>query len=152
MIPMTVPFAKADLASQVLWMCQNTWQDQFNFHENGMIPVDISLLFLSLEAVEYVSIKEKSNAQSNEKASHKGKKRNKRPDMSLRSRFPRKLAPRSIATSAKRMDVPHTIPRIVVGMRKTEQKNLISAPLKRRKETHSHKAPFCAAEQEDGPA
>jgi hypothetical protein len=48
---------------------------------------------------------------------------------SIWARFPRKLAPRSIATSARSMGVrtPCTIPRIVVGTRKTEQKNLISA-------------------------
>ncbi len=29
-IPMNVPFAKADLASHICWMCPHTWQDQFN--------------------------------------------------------------------------------------------------------------------------
>ncbi len=49
---------------------------------------------------------------------------------SLRARFPRKLASRSIATCARNMGVhiPCTIPRIVVGKQKMEQRNLTSAP------------------------
>jgi hypothetical protein len=48
--------------------------------------------------------------------------------LSLRARFPRKLAPRSIATSTRSMGahIPCTTPRIVVGTRKTEQNNPIS--------------------------
>jgi hypothetical protein len=46
------------------------------------------------------------------------------------ARFPRKLAPRSIANSARSLGahIPHSIPRIVAGMRKREWKNLISVP------------------------
>jgi hypothetical protein len=41
MIPMNVPFAKADLVIQVLRMCPLMWQDQFNLHKKGMTPMDI---------------------------------------------------------------------------------------------------------------
>jgi hypothetical protein len=46
-IPMNVCFAKADLASHALCMCQHTWQDHFNLHEKGMTPIDMfaSLVF-----------------------------------------------------------------------------------------------------------
>jgi hypothetical protein len=51
-IPMKVPFAEADLASHVLWMCPNMWQDQFNLHKKGMTPVDsMHLLLLSLKTI-----------------------------------------------------------------------------------------------------
>jgi hypothetical protein len=50
--------------------------------------------------------------------------------LSLQLKSPRKLAPRSIATSArsKGAHIPCTTGRIVVGMRKMEQKNPNSAP------------------------
>ena len=49
--------------------------------------------------------------------------------LSLQSEFPKKLAPRSIATSARSMGacILCTIQETVVSIRKTEQKNLISA-------------------------
>jgi hypothetical protein len=81
MIPMNVPFAEADLASQVLWMCPLMWQDGRAIliftRKVHMTPVDIHLLIMSLEAIERTCAQEKSNAQSNKKASNKGKKGNK---------------------------------------------------------------------------
>jgi hypothetical protein len=53
---MNVPFAKADLASQVLWMRPHTWLYQFNLAKIGMTPVDMRLLLFSLEAIERVFV------------------------------------------------------------------------------------------------
>jgi hypothetical protein len=63
--------------------------------------------------------------------------------------LPRKLAPRSIATCARKMGahLPLTIPRIVVDLRKIEWKNPTSSPQERRKETQSHKALFCTVSE-----
>jgi hypothetical protein len=74
MISMNLPFTKADLVSHLLWVCPLTWQDHFNLHEKDMIPADISLLLMSLEATERICIQERSNAQSKEKASNMSKK------------------------------------------------------------------------------
>jgi hypothetical protein len=71
MIPMNMSFAKADLAIHVLRMCSQMWQDQFNLHKNGMTPVDISSLLLSLKVIECMCTQERSNEQSNKNASHK---------------------------------------------------------------------------------
>ncbi len=131
-IPMKVPFAEADLASHVLWMCPHPWQDQFNLHKKGMTPMGIHLLLLPLKAIELVCTQERSNAQPNKKSSHKGEKGNMTPGTKytgkVQARFPRKLAPRCIVTAARSMGActPHTTPRIFIGTRKTERKNLIS--------------------------
>jgi hypothetical protein len=102
-IPVNVPFTKADLASHVLRMCPLTWQDQSNLHEKGMTSMDMRLLCMSLEAIERVCTQEISNVQSSRKASKKGKKGNKQPGTESTIRVPKKLAPRSIATSARSM-------------------------------------------------
>ncbi len=90
MISINVPFGKIDLASHILWMCPHTWQDQFNLHEKGMTPVDMCLLLQSLEAIERIWTQERSNTQSKKKASHNGKKGNKRPGTKSTSRVPKK--------------------------------------------------------------
>jgi hypothetical protein len=84
-------------------------------------------------------------SQSNEKASYKGKKGNKR-DLVLSSQpeSPRKLAPRSIATSARNMGVhiPRTTQRVVVGTRKTEWKKPIPHRQERQKESNLARQSF----------
>jgi hypothetical protein len=82
MIPMNVPFAKADLSSHVLRMCPYAWQDQYNLHEKGGIPVDMHSLLQSLEAIKRVCSREgseKSNPSRNKKPSHSEKKGTKQP-------------------------------------------------------------------------
>ncbi len=82
MIPMNVPFAKADLSSHVLQMCPYAWQDQYNLHKKGGTPVDMRSLLLSLEAIERVCGREgsdKSNPSGNKKLSHSKKKGTKQP-------------------------------------------------------------------------
>jgi hypothetical protein len=68
----------------------------------------------------------KSNAQSSKKASNKGKKGN---HTESTIRVPKKACTKNIATSARSMGacILCTIQETVVSIRKTEQKNLISA-------------------------
>jgi hypothetical protein len=59
---------------------------------------------------------------------------------------------RNTATFARSMGVStwRTILEIAVGLRKTERKSLISAPLRKAKKNQFHKAVFCAVKQENG--
>jgi hypothetical protein len=127
MNPVNFPFTKADLASHVLRMCPLTWQDQFNLHEKGMM--DMCSLLMSLRAIEQVCTQEKSSAQSGKKASNRGKKGKGNLVLMLLSESPRKLTPKSIATSAKSMGahILRTIQETAVSMRKTEWRKAISA-------------------------
>jgi hypothetical protein len=115
---MNIPFTKADLASHVLWMCPLTWQDHFNLHKKGITHEDMHSLLMSLEVIERVCAQEKSNAQSNKKASNKSKKENRRPGTESMARVPKKFALRSIATSARIMGarILCTAQKIVVSM------------------------------------
>ncbi len=72
--PWTYCLPKADLVRPVQWMYPHTWQDQFNLHKKGMMPVDIQLLLMSLEAIEHICVQERSNAQSMENTSNEGVK------------------------------------------------------------------------------
>ncbi len=56
-----------------------------------MTPIDIRSLLMSLEAIEHVCAQEKSNAQSNKKASNKGEKKNNRPGSESTARVPKKV-------------------------------------------------------------
>jgi hypothetical protein len=101
MILMNVPFAEVDLTSYVLWMCPHLWQDHFSLHKKGMIPMDMCLLLLSFKGIECECTQERFNAQSNKKVTRETR------DLvpCTWARFPRKLAPRCIATSARSMRV-----------------------------------------------
>jgi hypothetical protein len=79
MMPVNVPFTKADLVSHVLRMCPHQWQDQYNLQEKGMTPMDMHSLQASLEAIERVCTPEKAHAPSREKASQKNEAGAKRP-------------------------------------------------------------------------
>jgi hypothetical protein len=79
---MNVLFAEADLSSHVLQMCPYAWQDQYNLHKKGGIPVDMCLLLQSLKAIEGVCSREgsnKSNPSHDKKPSHSEKKGTKQP-------------------------------------------------------------------------
>ncbi len=89
-IPMNVPFAKADLASHVLWKCPHMWQDQFNLHKKG-----INLCFSCL-------LRLLTNAQSTFLASSKGKKGNKRPGTESTARVPKKACPKKHCNLCKK--------------------------------------------------
>jgi hypothetical protein len=82
MTPVSVPFSKADLASQVLRMCPHQWQDQYNLQEKGMTPMDMHSLQASLE----------------EKASHKNKAGAKQPNNGATKQAHKKALLRSLAS------------------------------------------------------
>ncbi len=149
-IPMNVPFTKADLASHVLWMCPLIWQDHFNLHKKGVNPVDMHSLLMSLEAIECVWTQEKSNTQSNKKASNKGKKGNKRPGTESTARVTKKGCFEKLCNLCRSMGVHilHTTQKIVVDMRKMDQKKRFPCHQKRRKETQYCNKLFCAIEQD----
>jgi hypothetical protein len=67
------------------------WQDHFNLHKKGMTPVDMRLPHMSFKAIERLYAQEKSNTQSNNKASKKSKKGNKRPGTESTARVPKKV-------------------------------------------------------------
>ncbi len=95
--------------------------------------MDLHSLLTLLEAIERICTHKKAKLESFETASHKGKKWRNSLVPSLRLGFPRKSGLSSIATCARSMGVrtPPTIPGIVVGMRTTERRNLISALLRK---------------------
>jgi hypothetical protein len=88
-IPVTIPFTEAELGSHMHWMCPLQWQDQYNLHEKGMMPLDMRLLLTSLEAIERVCTQEKFSAQS-KKAPAKGKNGKKQPGTKPTARAPKK--------------------------------------------------------------
>jgi hypothetical protein len=108
MIPAKFLFTKADLARHVLLMRLLQWQDQFNLHEKGMTPVDMCLLLLSLEAIENVCRQEKSNAQSGQRASNKGKNRNKQPGTDATIIVPKKSCIKKYCNLCKKHGGTHT--------------------------------------------
>ncbi len=124
---MNVGFPKADLASHFLWMCPHTWQDQFNLHKKGLNPMDMHSLLQCLEAIERVCTQERSNAQSNEKASTKNEKGNKRSSTDSTYKIPKK-AQIEKHCDARNMGVhiPHTTHKSFIGTRKMETRNPIS--------------------------
>jgi hypothetical protein len=67
------------------------WQDQYNMNEKSMLPIDMHLLLMSLEAIEHVCTHEKAKLESSKKASHKGKKRKKCPGTKPTARVPKKV-------------------------------------------------------------
>jgi hypothetical protein len=73
-----LPLTEADLESHIFWICPIQWQDQYNLHKRGMTLLVMCLLLTSLEAIERVCMQEKAYAPTGKKASHKGKKSNKR--------------------------------------------------------------------------
>jgi hypothetical protein len=88
--PKNVPFTKAEQGSHVLHMCPIQWQDQYNMNKKGMNPMDMHLLPTSLEAIKCVCTHEKAKLESSKKASHKGKKGQKRPGTKSTARVPKK--------------------------------------------------------------
>ncbi len=81
--PENIPFTEAELWAHVLRMCPIQWQDQYNMNKKGMMPMDMRLLLILLEAIECVCTYEKGKLESFEKSSHKSKKGKKRPGTKL---------------------------------------------------------------------
>jgi hypothetical protein len=76
-----------------------------------MTPVDIHLLLLSLnlKAIERVCTQERSNAQSNKKASHKSNKGNKRPGTNSTCRLPKKAPTKKHCNRCKKHGASYTM-------------------------------------------
>jgi hypothetical protein len=129
--PVNVPFTEAELGSQVLQMSPIQLQDQYNLHKKGMMSMDLHLLLAFFEVIECICTQEKAKTESSKKASHKGKNGKKQPGTDSMARVSDILAPtRSVAAYARSIGAhtPHTIPGIVIGMRKTERRKPISIP------------------------
>jgi hypothetical protein len=77
--PENVSFTESEPGAHVLRMCPIQWQDQYNLNKKGMMPMDMHLLLISLEAIEHICTYEKGKSESSEKSSYKSKKRKKRP-------------------------------------------------------------------------
>ncbi len=85
--PENVPFTEAELGAHVLRMCPLQWQDQYNMHKKGMMPMDMRSLLTSLEAIEHVCTYEKGKSdtfEKSDKSSNEGEKGKKRPNSTVR--------------------------------------------------------------------
>ncbi len=102
-------------------------------NKKGMTPMDMCSLLTSLEAIERVYTYEKGKLESSKKSSHKSEKGRNALVLIPRSGFPRKFALRSIATCARSMGahIPRTTLVIVIGLKRTERRNPIFAPLRK---------------------
>jgi hypothetical protein len=94
------------------------------------------------------------NFEKSDKSSNKARKGSNALVPILWSRFPRKSALkslRSIANYVRSMGahIPCTTHVIVVGTRRTEQKNLVSAPLRKAERKTIRKPDLCPANQEN---
>jgi hypothetical protein len=126
--PEKVPFTEAELGSHVLHMCPLQWQDQYNMNKKGMMLMDMHLLLTSLEAIEYICTYEKGKLESSENYSHKSKKGKKCPGTKAMVRVHKK---ESLCARSMGAHIPRTTLVIVVGLRRTERRNLISVPLRK---------------------
>ncbi len=89
-----VPFMEAELGSHVLRMCPIQWQDQYNMNKKGMMPMNMRLLLILLEAIKHLCTYEKGKLDSHEKSeksSNKGKKGKKHPGTNFTARVPKKV-------------------------------------------------------------
>jgi hypothetical protein len=92
--PKNVPFTEAELGAHVLRMCPLMWQDQYNLNKKGMMPMDMRLLLMSLEAIERVCAYEKGksdNFEKSDKSSNNGEKGKKCPGTNSTVRVPKKV-------------------------------------------------------------
>jgi hypothetical protein len=108
MTPANVPFTKADLASQFLWMCPHQWQDQYNLQEKGMTPMDMHSLQASLEAIERMCTLEIAHAQSGKIAYQKSKAGAKRPSNGATKQVPKKVCFKKSCKLCKKHGGVHT--------------------------------------------
>jgi hypothetical protein len=131
--PKNIPFTEAELGAHVLRMCPLQWQDQYNMNKKGMMPMDMHLLLTLLEAIERVCTYKRANRNLPRSLLTRAKKGRNALVPIPRSGSPRKSALRSIATCARSMGVhiPCTTLVIVVGLKRMERRNPISAPLRK---------------------
>ncbi len=72
-------------------MCPIQWQDQYNLNKKGMMPMDMRLLLISLEANERVCTYKKGKSESSKKSSFKSEKGKKRPGTKATIHVPKKV-------------------------------------------------------------
>jgi hypothetical protein len=89
--PENVPFTESKLGAHVLCMCPIQWQDQYNLNKKGMMPMDMHLLLISLDAIERVCTYKKVKLEFSEKSSHKSKKGKKHPGTKATIRVSKKV-------------------------------------------------------------
>jgi hypothetical protein len=89
--PENILFTEAELGSHILRMCPIQWQDQYNLHEKGMMPMDLHSLLMSLEVIERVCTQEKAKSEFSKKASHKSKNNKKQPGTGSTARVPKQV-------------------------------------------------------------
>jgi hypothetical protein len=131
--PENILFTEAELGSHVLHMCPIQLQDQYNMNKKGMTLMDLHLLLTLMEAIECVCTYEKGKPDSykkSEKSSNKGETRRNTLVPILWPGFPRKPILRKTATFARGMGahIPCTTLVIVIGSKRMETRNPISAP------------------------
>jgi hypothetical protein len=131
--PKNVPFTEAELGSHVPCMCPIQRQEQYNMNKMGMTQMDMRSLLTLLEAVKHICTYKKGKPESSKKSSKKDEKGKKHPGTNSWSGFPRKSILRSIATFPKSMGVciPRTTIVIFVGLKRTERRDPIFAPLRK---------------------
>ncbi len=102
-------------------------------NKKGMMPMDMRLLLTLLEAIKRVCTYKKGKLESSKKSSRKSKKRKKHPGTKAKVRVPKKVCFKKHWDLCKKhgMRIPRTTLVIVVGLRRMERRNLISAPLRK---------------------
>jgi hypothetical protein len=95
--------------------------------------MDMHLLLTSLEAIKRICTHEKAKLESSKKTSHKGKKGKKRPGTKSTARIPKKVLFEKNCNLCKKHGGAYTTQTlmIVIGLRKTERRSPISAPLRK---------------------
>jgi hypothetical protein len=133
--PENVPFTEAELEAHVLRMCPIQWQDQYNMNQKGRTLMDMRLLLTLLEAIEHVCTYKKGKLDSfekSDKSSNKGKKGKKCPGTNSTARVPKKVRFEKHCNLCKKhgggAHIPRTTLVIVVGSKRTERRNPVSAP------------------------
>ncbi len=117
-------------------MCPFQWQDQYNMNKKGMTLMDMCLLLTLLEAIGRICTYEKGKSESSEKTSKKGEKGKKRPGTNSMAKVPKKVHFKKHCNLCKKHGgagarIPCTTLVIIIGLKRTERRNPISAPLRR---------------------
>jgi hypothetical protein len=131
--PKNIPFMEAELGAHVLLMCPLQWPDQYNMNLKGMTLMDMHLLLTSLEAIERICTYEKDKLdtfEKSDKSSNKGKKGKKCPGTNSMVWVPKKVRFEKHCELCKKHGGTHTTHNtlIVIGLRRTERRNSVSAP------------------------
>jgi hypothetical protein len=122
MTPTNVPFTEANLASHVLWMCPNQWQDQYNLQEKVMTPMDMHSLQLLSRLLSKCVPPRKPMHNLARKFLTRTRQEPSGPVLEPQSRLPRKSILRGHASCARKMGacILCMLPKIAAVTRKME--------------------------------